>query len=408
MPTERLTVRRVETLQSMPGKRFELFDATLPGFGVRVSDTGVKSWIVYYRQGGVKRRLTIGRFPALSLADAREQARTALREVDKGRDPSAEKVLRRRGDGSFLKDAVDLFLDRHASKNRTAAETRRIFENCVLPKWKHRRTADITRRDVISLIDEVADRTPIRANRVFAHVRKFFNWALSRDLVEHSPTAGLKPPTKERSRDRVLSDAEIAAFWSACAAAGYSFTNAFRLLLLTGQRRSEVIGMRWSELDLEEGVWTIPAARTKNGKAHIVPLGNMARDILRNIERIDQVDLVFPAKGSSSNPISGVSKAKGRVDEAMLRALRREDKDAVLSAWRLHDLRRTFASGCRRAGVLLDVVEKLLNHSSGSFAGIVGVYQLHDYSDEKHRAVLAWERMLRAVLGLTAEERGAA
>ena len=159
--------------------------------------------------------------------------------------------------------------------------------------------------------------------------------------------------------------------------------------------------MAWPEIDLEARMWTLPGARTKNGKTHRVPLGPAAVTILKSIPRMHKVELVFPAMGNANNPASGVSKAKSRVDQAMLKSLKEVDADATVPDWRLHDLRRTFASGCRRAGVPLDVVEKLLNHSSGSFAGIVGVYQLHDYDAEKFEAVAAWDKAVTEILGAT-------
>ncbi len=381
------------------GKQQEIADSLLPGLYLRIMPSGVKSWAVRYRINGKQRRLSLGKYPAISLATARDLARQAMKETAKGTDVQALKAEKRKAGVDTVQGAAQDFIERHAKvHNKTWQETERIINKYMVPAWKGRRLEDIARKDVITLIDGIHARTPIMANRVLAHVRKFFNWCVGRDLIPHSPVAGVTPPAKERKRDRILTDAEIKTFWRACEIDGHPFGHAFRLLLATGQRRDEVLSMRWSEIDLKAKVWELPGARTKNGKPHRIPIGPLALAILADCPRFkdrhdNDVDLVFPAQGNYDAPASGISKAKERIETAVLKAL---EVDTV-PRWTLHDLRRTFASGCRRAGVPLDVVEKLLNHVGGSFAGVVGVYQLHDYEAEKREAMKAWHALLNTI-----------
>jgi integrase len=217
-----------------------------------------------------------------------------------------------------------------------------------------------------------------------AATRKMFAWAVARDIIAASPCAGVKPPSPEQPRDRVLNDDELRLVWLAADQIGWPFGPLVQLLALTGQRRDEVARMRWEEIDLENRLWTLPTERTKNNKRHEVPLSVPAVDILKSAPRLAGSDLIFTTNGAT--PVSGYSKAK--------RAL-----DALLAPdtphWTLHDLRRTCASGMARLGINLPVIEKVLNHASGSFAGIVGVYQKHSFADEKRRALEAWGRHIQ-------------
>jgi integrase len=203
-----------------------------------------------------------------------------------------------------------------------------------------------------------------------------FNWAMSADIVAASPCAGIERPTKEISCDRVLDDAELALIWYAADELGPPFGPLVKLLLLTGQRRNEVAGLEWKELDLQW--WSLPRQRTKNNKAHLVPLSRQAIAVIETIPKISE-RFVFSTNGETR--VSGFGKAKRRLDALL-------PKD--MPPWRLHDLRRTVASGMARLVINLPVIEKVLNHASGSFAGIVGVYQKHEFSDEKRKALEAW------------------
>src|SRR5262249_52759035 len=250
-----------------------------------------------------------------------------------------------------------------SNRPRTAREPGRLLRQQVLPRWGGRMVHEITRRDVLDALDRVVDGgAPIAANRVFAAVRKFFNWCVARDIIAASPCAGVKPPTAERARDRVLSDEELKLVWQAAGKVGSPFGPLVKLLALTGQRRDEVARMRWDELDLDACLWTLPPVRTKNDKPHDVPLSAAAITVLKTVPRVTDSPFVLTTNGAA--PASGYSKNKRRLDAQL---------PADMPSWRLHDLRRTAASGMARLGINLPVIEKVLNHASGSFAGIVSV-----------------------------------
>jgi integrase len=196
----------------------------------------------------------------------------------------------------------------------------------------------------------------------------------------------VKAPATEQSRDRVLSDEELALVWQGTDDLGWPFGPLFKLLLLTGQRRAEVAAMRWSEVDLVAKLWTLPKERVKNGTEHVVPLSTVAISILERLPRV-KGDFVFTVTGTTS--VSGFARAKSRID-AFMTARAGQAAAESLPHWTLHDLRRTAASGMARLGISLPTIEKVLNHTSGSFAGIVGVYQRHSFADEKRAALEAW------------------
>ncbi len=389
-----LTARTVEAAKPDPQRRREIPDGG-SGLYLVIQPSGARSWAVRYRFNGKSKKLTVGPAARVSLAEARQNAREALEAVDRGEDPAAAKQTRRGAD--TVAALVDHFMVRHGSKNRSAGETRRIFERDVLPVWGARKAEDIARRDVIHLLDGIVDRAPFMANRVLAAIRKLFNWAVSRDLLPASPCAGVKAPTPERSRDRILSDDEVKLFWRAAGDAGLPFGPLFRVLLLTGARLGEVGGMMRPEVD--GTVWTLAAARTKTGQPHRVHLTDAALLELAKLPRIKGANFIFTTTGQT--PVSGWSRAKALLDRRM--AAEAAKAGATVPPWRLHDLRRTCASGMARAGVALPVIERCLNHVSGSFGGIVGVYQRHSFEAEMRDA---WERWATLLAGITGEAPG--
>jgi integrase len=303
------------------------------------------------------------------------------------------------------------FIARHARANTkpsSAEQTERIFRRYVLPKWGERRVQDITRRDVIDLLDGIVDRgAPIAANRALAVVRKFFNWALDRSIIETSPCIRVGQPAEDRSRDRVLSDEELRLVWLAAERVGWPFGPLIQILMLTGQRRNEVAGMSRTELRDAGALWTIPGERTKNGVANDVPLADMAQTILANVPRIARSDFVFTPLGIK--PISTFSRGKERLDALMLAIAHedateaRQDASAVtLAPWRIHDLRRTAASGMARLGFPIHVIEAVLNHRSGQISGVAAVYNRHSYLPEKRRALEAWAAHVTGLVNGTA------
>ncbi|MCB1469192.1 MAG: tyrosine-type recombinase/integrase, partial [Rhizobiaceae bacterium] len=382
-----------------PATRREVPDSLLPGLYLVVQPSGAKSWAVRYRADGRPRKHTIGRYPRISLAQARDLGRELLRAVAEGRDPAAEKQAACEGDASDRIDTsfariVEEFVARHVVPNNkpsTANETRRLFAKVVAPQWGDRDIKSITKQDVSALLDNEIDRgAPINANRVHAALSKLFNWCVDREILDASPCERVRKPSKERSRDRVLADWELALILEAAKETGWPFGDFVRLLALTGQRRSEVAGMKWSEIDLDEMLWTIPAARTKNGEVHQVPLSEAVVDILQAMPRIAGPE-AYVLTTTGRSPISGFSRAKTAIDKQVACRISEDaSKARSVERWTYHDLRRTVASGMARLGVDLPVIEKILNHKSGSFAGIVAVYQRHGYANEKRSALDAW------------------
>lgn len=389
-----LTVKSVEAAKPDPGKRREVPDGALPGLYLVVQPAGGKSWAVRYRADGKPRKLTLGAYPRLQLTDAREAARAVLRAVAEGRDPAGEKQAAKVETAAvqtmqFGSVAAD-YIERYAKpRNRSWRETESFLTRTkdATDGWQAKDIRLIGRKDVLDALDAVIARgASIHANRLFAALRRFFAWTVERGILEASPMAGLKPPSPEVSRDRVLTDAELVAAWKAAGDVGYPFGPVVQLLILTGQRRSEVLEAEWREFDIEGATWTIPRERAKNDRAHVVPLAPQAVEILRALPRIgNRSRLLFTTTGETA--FSGVSKATDRLQSLAARYL---PEDVEAAPWRLHDLRRTFASGCARLGVPVHVVEKALNHVSGTHSGIVGVYQRHDYGDERRRAMELW------------------
>lgn len=358
-------------------------DGKLPGFGVRVTTTGLKTFYLTYRDNGVSRRLTLGRYPALSLAAARKKAHEALAKIARDEPPTTKSNQTSKDSFAAL---LDNFVETHCKRHNrpsTAAETERLLRRNFLGPWKRKPITDIAKSDVLKVLDGiVADGNPSAANHAFAAIRKFFNWTVERGLLDVSPCFGIKAPARAQSRDRVLTDEELKTLWSASVTLGYPFGPIFQLLATTAQRRGEVVGMRWDELDLEASVWTLPGARTKNGKAHVVPLSPIAVAIIKSLPR-QSSGYVFPARGKPDRPYSGYSKGKRALDAA-----------ADLHDWTLHDLRRTAATGMAQLGTPPHVVERVLNHTSGTFGGVAGVYNRFTYLDEMRQALKQWGNLL--------------
>ena len=416
MPKVNLTDAAVQRYKMPPGERVDYFDTLLGhGFALRVSGPtprrpeGHKSWVLFYRFGGHQKRLTIEpAYPALKLGEAREAARQALQALKRGEDPSAAKrqvkaaaakpAKERKPD--TIENVVELFIKRHLEAKHRApryiAETRRLFELHVLPRWRGRELSAITKRDIVELLDEIADRgTPIAANRTHAAISGLFSFAIGRDIIAVSPFVKIPKPGAETKRERALSPAEIAAVWSAAGGTGYPFGPYFRMLLATAQRREEVGRMRWADIDLAEKTWTIPSAMTKPGRAHVVPLSPMALRLLEDCPHTGAY--VFSSggerrrRGSSpagerrDAPISGYSYGKSLVDEKIAAG------GQVIEPWTIHDLRRTAATMMAKLGVARFTLSRILNHADQS---VTGIYDRHEYLAEKRQALDTWGQFL--------------
>ncbi len=383
-----LTVKSVESVA--PGNdRREIPDGYLRGLYLVVQPSGTKSWAVRYRHDGRPRKYTIGGYPVFDLKAAREAGSKALRAAAEGRDPASTE--KRTADS--VEAVVTQFIERHLKRGYRPGplkEAERYLRLHVLGNWRDRKVGEITRSDVRRMLERIVDDgKPITANRVHGIVRRLFNWCVEQELTAASPCVGLRPPAgKETPRDRVLSDVELRQAWQAAETLGAPFGSMVQLLVLTGQRRSEVAHMQRSEIDAEKRLWTLPRERVKNNRRHEVPLSPQAVAIIQRAPHTSDT-FVFSLNGTA--PIKGFGRAKDYVDALM---------PADTPAWIFHDLRRTVASGMARLGVSLAVIEKILNHVSGSFAGIVGVYQRHEFSEEKRQALEKWadhvERLVRS------------
>jgi integrase len=391
VPRKKITATTIETLKAPASGQVDYFDAAYPALALRVTAKGVRSWVYFGRVHGKIKRATLGRYPDISLMRARQKAGETADAMRQGVDPAAAKREARNAVRDSFASVADDWLKRDQSKNRSHAEVRRVIDRDVKPAWDGRLITSITRRDIIELIDAIVDRGAVTyARRVHAHLHRLFRWCVGRGVVPINPMADLPKPGAAIKRDRVLSDTELALIWRAGGDAGWPFGLAILLLMLTGARRDEIRALRWSEINGDS--IDLSGARTKNGEAHTIPLSPMAAQLVKQLPHIGKSDLVFTTTGKT--PVSGWSKAKLHLDHAIANGNRGRE----LPPWRIHDLRRTVATGLQKLGVSLQVVEAVLGHVSGSRAGIVGVYQRHTFDAEKCAALDAWARHVDAIV----------
>ena len=421
MPTIRLTHRNIAGLTAGAWLT-DYWDELLPGFGVRVSkDNSRRSFVVRYNEpDGTKRRVTLGAFPEVGLADARDKAREILATVQKAkpfesprrpqpREPkpavaapepapappkpaprqrAAKKELPLAEGVLTFGELATIYIERHAKvKKRTWRDDERNLRVDLLPAWKDRPAESIRRRDVAELLDRIVERgAPVLANRVKALTSKIFNVGIGRGLVENNPATGVAMPSKERQRDRVLSEDEIRHLWRALDAEELVMAASFKLRLLTAQRGDEVLRMKWA--DIADGWWTIPAEVAKNGLTHRVPLSAQSTALLAQVHAITGSSLyVFASPRKSSAPITAIQKAAERI-------AKKAGVDFVP-----HDLRRTAASCMTSMGISRLVVSKILNHVE---SGITAVYDRHSYDAEKRQALEAWGQRVEEILQASA------
>jgi integrase len=346
-----------------------------------VQPSGLKSWAFRYRFNGKTRKVTLGAVAnheapgltdALTLAGARKAAADARHRVEQGIDPAAQKRAAKAASAALavqraadnVEALAEQFLRLYAKVNtrpRTYQQTRDVVHRLVLPAWGGRTVHDIRRRDVIALTDQIAgERGPHMANKALAVLGRWFSWLVGRDVLAVSPCHGGERPAKDVPRDRTLDDSEVAALWCACGEEGV-FGAFVRVLLLSGCRRGEVAGMRWSELNEIERLWSLPRERVKNGIPFILPLAPQAWAIIAAQPKLVGCDFVFSSDGR--RPVGGFSRLKARLDQRMKTA----------TAWTLHDARRSVASAMQRLEIRTEVIERCLNHRSGAYRGIAGV-----------------------------------
>ena len=318
-----LTDVKIRKLKPNAAKRIEIWDAKFPGFGVRVSPSGTKSFVLLYRQNGRARRMTLGRYPALSLGEAREMAKEALNQLTHGNAPDVAepeqvvKILR-------FDACVANFVAKHCAlhnKESTAKETERLLRQHFTSRWAARDIREISKQQVVAVLDRLVEQGKgSTSNHSLSAIRKFFNWCVERGIVEVSPCAGIKAPVRNISRSRVLTDKELGLVWPGVEPQGFPFRDIVHLLILTGQRRSEIGEMRWEDIDLGECLWSIPAERNKSNRPHSIPLSGRALKIIKGVPRRPS-PFLFPSLRSPERVFSGYSKCKKRLMSSPVSAI---------------------------------------------------------------------------------------
>jgi integrase len=383
MKLKTITDTAANKLKTPKTGQLDYFDGAYPGLALRVSHGGRKSWVYFYRIGGKLKRFTFGSFPAMTVAAAHDEWRKASGMVAAKKDPAQARKTPDAGRTDFGGVAKE-WLKRDQAQNRSHKVVEQTLARKVLPHWEHRQITDISRRDVLDLIDGIADNgTVILARRVHASLHRLFAWAVGRGIVEINPLTNLPKPGSETRRDRVLTEDELVKVWRSAEKLGWPYGAAFRMLILTSARREEIGQLRWSEIVGD--TINLEGARTKNGEPHIIPVSTPALTLLDQSPRIADSDFVFTISGKS--PLARWSGPKADLDDL-----------AQIAPWRTHDLRRTTATGLQKLGVALQVTEAVLGHTAGSRTGVVGIYQRHDYATEKRAALEAWGAHVMALV----------
>lgn len=413
-----LTDRWVRSAGALPPSgQVETFDDRAPRFGVRMTAKGSRTYFATYRLDGQARRFTIGDATAIKADDARQEALRIHGLVKQGIDPNSERrrleaaetAARRATAPISFTDTVDLYFKKRVLPDglRSAKELRRLFDLHVIPAWGGRPARDIVRADVLKLLDTMrANGLPTQANRVLAALKTLFKWAIVRDHIVADPSIGVEKPTPEKARDRILTDDELRLIWLAADVLGPVYGGFIRMLILTGQRRTETAKVKRSDIDGKN--WLIPAGTAKNGKAHNVPLSPLAIATLEALRNCGPSAPVFTTDAGETS-ISEFVRTKKKLDHEVLRLAREEAKARgdepkkvkVPHDWTLHDLRRTAASGMARLKVAPHVIEKCLNHSPREISGVAAVYNRHGYDTEKRTAFDAWANHVGALVGIT-------
>jgi integrase len=379
VPKVELTDISVRSLKAPDRGQITYQDRRFPGFGVRVSQGGGKSFVLVH--GAKRQRITIGRYPIISLKDAREEARRILAETTLGKRQLARI--------SFT-EAKEKFLEECAQRNRprTVEEYRRHLERHL--DFGSSRIAELSTQDIMGRINRLRD-TPAEQNHAFVTARAFFNWAVRNRLLEHSPINGLRLPAKIQPRERVLTDAEFFEVFRKAGRFRYPFGPIVRLLCLTGQRRNEIASLQWEWIDREQRLISFPSETTKNRRPHVIPYGKVTEGIINELPEMGA--FVFPARvsqvrGRQTTSFNGWSRAKRDFDASL----------ENIEPYTLHDIRRTFSSTLAKNGTPIHVTERLLNHVSGTISGVAAIYNRHTYLDEMRSAQERLEAHLEKAL----------
>lgn len=435
----RFTDANIAALKPRADKRLEKYDSTRPGLVIRVTPNGRKTWCIRYRMssGGTAKRYAFGTYPTMSLKAARSRAQELLDGIEKGIDPADakraklkkrrdEEIARTKGEypeGSFGY-FVDLFDKMKLKGERSGTEARRYLDVELLSRmdWGNRDLKSITIVELQSVIDSVqmrpngrgADQSPEAARQLRLVLHRFFEWAKPRAKLDRNPMQDVQVPKKGPARERTLIDVpdtgaidfrELVAVWRAAEMTKWPFGAIVRLLILTGQRRGEVAAMRWEQIDLDSGVWTLPASVTKNQREHVVHLSSAAVDLLSDLPQVGDSGYIFPVRARSAgskngdgervSTFSAWTKSKRNLDANIAKiCAASDDLPESVDGWTLHDLRRTFATGLAALGTDSVVVEKILNHSGGQLSGLAAIYNKHKYLSERRIALTKWSDAL--------------
>jgi integrase len=401
----RLTDSKLKGLKPQKIRYIE-WDDGCPGLGVRISISGKKSFVFMYRFEGKARMMTLGSYPSLSLADARTLASKARSKVVKGDDPGSKLINQKREEREAftVKSLVREYLEKHAKvKKKSWKEDERVLNKDIVPKWGNRKANSITRRDVVLLLDQIKERAVIRggrgtqANRVLAIIRKMFNFAISRSILEHSPCVQIEAPAKEKRRDRVLTEPEIKKFWKGLDKAKMAEQTRLilKLILLTAQRKGEIILIEKTEIDKKLNWWTQPGDKTKNGYPHKVWLTPISKSIVkRAMELSGDSKWLFPSFHGDGH-ITAQSIDHAVRDNRKDNPSRNTSDVFGIPHFTPHDLRRTAATSIAGLGVSRFVLKKILNHADQD---VTGVYDRHSYDKEKRLALEGWSRKLQVTL----------
>jgi integrase len=403
MALTELGIRKLKAPKA--GKRRERYDREIRGFGIRITDRGVRSYILLYSHRNRRRRFTIGRIGEISLDEAREKARELRGLIRQGRDPAAEEKTARAAAKTAAApktfgEAVALYEKRVLGSQRRGRQVRMAIDLHLMPFWKDAPVASITRAQILERVEALVDSGKGEAARsIFAISRRLFGWTISRGGfgIEHSPCEKLRPADiigKRSIRERILIDHEWRALFRAVQALGYPYQPLVELLALTGLRLREVAEARWAEFTFDGKNWTIPSARMKADRPHVVPLSEHMISIINSLPRNNE--FLFPNE-RGTRPFSSFSLFKEKIDRAMTEELRREDPSAGPRSWRLHDIRRSMRTKLSELPVPGgDLVrELLLAHAK---PGLHKVYDQHAYLDERRRAYELWDEKLTAIL----------
>lgn len=380
----KFTDTKIRSLQPAE-KKYYLREAN--GFSIRVLPSGAKTWLFIYTQDRKRKEMNLGHYPSVTLEEARRRYREAFNVYENGKDPAAIKreMAEERRKAPLVEDLVREYIEKHAKRfKRSWAKDEAILNRDVVPTWGKRKAEDISKRDVILLLEKIIERgSPGMANNCFQIVRKMFNFAVEREILPHTPCSGVKLPSPKIARDRVLIEEEIKNLWENLdkAKLAEDTRRAIKLVLITAQRPGEVAGMHTSEIDGRW--WNIPADRAKNGNAHRVYLTDLAFELIGGTEG---KDFIFPCPHKSKRqPLGG---------NAMLVAIRRNLATLKTEYFTPHDLRRTAATFMAESGAMDEVIDAILNHTK---QGIIRVYNQYRYDREKQQTLEAWERKLRAI-----------